>query len=63
MHALDTVLGTFPLIINTVPAMLLDARRLRLLQPKALLLDLASKPGGDGVGDIIPISAEKAVTA
>lgn len=63
LHALDTALGAFPLIINTVPAMLLDARRLRLLQPKALVLDLASKPGGDDVGDRIAVNTEKAVTA
>ncbi len=50
MQALDAALGQFPLIINTVPAMLLDADRLRLLKPKALVLDLASKPGGDDAG-------------
>lgn len=50
MRALDGVLGDFPLIINTVPALLLDAHRLRLLHKKALVLDLASKPGGDAAG-------------
>lgn len=51
MHRLDDVLGDFPLIINTVPAMLLDARRLRFVQTGTLILDLASKPGGDDAGD------------
>ena len=50
MHRLDDVLGDFPLIINTVPAMLLDARRLRFIQTGTLILDLASKPGGDDAG-------------
>ena len=47
------MLGGFPLVINTVPAMLLDEKRLRLLKPKALVLDLASKPGGDDGGDTL----------
>ena len=51
MKALDEVLGAFPLIINTVPAMLLDERRLRMVSEKALILELASKPGGDDAGD------------
>ena len=51
LKELDAVLGSFPLIINTVPAILLDAQRLRRLSPKVLILDLASKPGGDDAGD------------
>ena len=39
-------LGAFDLIINTVPALLLDESRLRWVNPEALLLDLASAPGG-----------------
>lgn len=50
--SLDTVLPKFPLIVNTVPALVLSAERLMRLQPRTLVLDLASKPGGDGVGDI-----------
>ena len=57
MQLLDDVLGKFPLIINTVPAMLLDAQRLHLVQPKALVLDLASKPGGDDAGDRKAVAA------
>lgn len=52
MEQLDGVLPAFPLVINTVPSLLLDGKRLARLAPKALVLDLASKPGGDGVGDI-----------
>lgn len=51
MEQLACVLGAFPLVINTVPSLLLDEQKLSLLAPKALVLDLASKPGGDGVGD------------
>lgn len=39
------------LVINTVPAKVLDEQLLRLLRPDALVLDLASKPGGDDAGD------------
>ena len=49
--ALDAVLPEFPLIINTVPAMVLGEKQLDLLKPDALVLDLASKPGGDDAGD------------
>ena len=62
MSVLDAVLGEYPLIINTVPAMLLDAHRLRLLRPKALVLDLASKPGGDDAGVTLKRRSRKAVT-
>lgn len=51
MEQLDRVLSAFPLVINTVPSLLLDEKRLNRLAPKALVLDLASKPGGDDVGD------------
>ena len=48
---LDAVLPDFRLIINTVPAQVLGKNRLHLLRKDALVLDLASKPGGDGAGD------------
>ena len=47
LSRLREVLGTFPLIVNTVPAMLLDRETLRCVRRDALILDLASKPGGD----------------
>lgn len=39
-------LGGFDLIVNTIPAPVLDERRLRWVAPGAFLLDLASAPGG-----------------
>ena len=36
----------FDLVFNTVPAPVLGAEALRKLQPTALVVDLASKPGG-----------------
>lgn len=42
----DSSFGEYDLIINTVPAMLLNERRLALLKKGALVIDLASKPGG-----------------
>ena len=43
---LDGVLGRFGVIVNTVPAPLLDGAKLELTQPGTLLLELASAPGG-----------------
>ena len=43
---LDGTLGVYDAVINTVPAQVLDERRLRELKPGCLCLDLASKPGG-----------------
>ena len=39
-------LGGFDLVVNTIPAPVLDERRLRWVDPGAFLLDLASAPGG-----------------
>lgn len=39
----------YDLILNTVPARLLEEETLRDLKPGCLVLDLASKPGGAGV--------------
>ncbi|MEG2000378.1 MAG: dipicolinate synthase subunit DpsA [Evtepia sp.] len=39
-------LGGYDLIINTVPAMMLDELHLEWIQPEAFLIDLASLPGG-----------------
>ena len=43
-------LGGYDLIVNTVPARILDARHLQWVQPQVLILDLASYPGGAGNG-------------
>jgi len=39
-------LGSFDVIFNTVPHMVLDEKLLKELDPKALVIDLASRPGG-----------------
>ena len=49
--ALDDVLPAFSLIVNTVPALILDRERLKKLREQVLVLDLASKPGGDDAGE------------
>lgn len=51
LSRLREVLGSYPLVINTVPALLLDRDMLRIVRKDALILDLASKPGGDDVQD------------
>lgn len=39
-------IGGFDVVFNTVPAVLLDEAMLKCLKPDALVIDLASKPGG-----------------
>ena len=43
---LDNYLGQFDLIVNTVPAMILPEDRIKELKSDALIIDLASAPGG-----------------
>lgn len=43
---LDGKLSDFDMIFNTVPARVLDERRLREIDKECLCMDLASKPGG-----------------
>lgn len=45
-NSLSTALMEYDCIINTAPAMVLDEAVLRRVRKDALLLDLASKPGG-----------------
>ena len=45
-ETLDAALGRFDVIVNTVPAPLLDEKRLSLTRPGVLLTELASSPGG-----------------
>lgn len=45
-RALEGRLGSFDIVVNTVPSLVMTAVRLRELPPSALVLDLASKPGG-----------------
>lgn len=42
---LDTLLPQFDAVVNTVPAVVFDKKRLLLLQKDCLIVDLASKPG------------------
>ncbi|MGE5677643.1 MAG: dipicolinate synthase subunit DpsA [Pseudomonadota bacterium] len=51
--------GKMNIIINTVPAMLLDSRILELLKPEVFILDLASNPGGTDFA----CAAEKGIKA
>jgi len=43
---LPEILGRFDLVINTIPALVLGRDALCVLRPDALVIDLASKPGG-----------------
>lgn len=45
-NRLDGRLGNFDIIINTVPALVLNENRLKELKSDCLCMDLASKPGG-----------------
>ena len=46
MEQLDGWLGGYQMVINTVPARVLDRARLADLDEGTLVIDLASKPGG-----------------
>lgn len=46
LEELTWELGGFQLIVNTIPAQVLDARRLGWVSPEVFILDLASAPGG-----------------
>lgn len=46
MEQLSEVIGKMNVIFNTAPAMVLDERLLAKVNPKCLVIDLASKPGG-----------------
>lgn len=51
--------GKMNIIVNTVPALLLDCRLLELLKPEVFILDLASNPGGTDFA----CAAEKGIKA
>lgn len=46
LEELTCELGGFQLIVNTIPAQVLDVRRLAWVDPQVFILDLASAPGG-----------------
>ena len=43
---IDKYLGDFDVIFNTVPALMLDGERLQKIKSDAVIIDLASNPGG-----------------
>jgi len=46
LNKLNTLIGEFDIIINTVPFKILDGELLKQVNKECLLIDLASKPGG-----------------
>ncbi len=43
---IDSVLSESEIFFNTVPAVILDEKKLKLIDKRSLVIDLASKPGG-----------------
>jgi len=50
MCQLYDCISNYDVIFNTVPSLILDKQLLRNVNKKTLVIDLASKPGGVGVG-------------
>ena len=46
LNDLNDNLGKFDIIINTIPFQILDSQRLDLVKKEAIIIDLASNPGG-----------------
>ncbi len=46
LNELDNTLGKFDIVINTIPAIILDEEKLKKLNKDSLIIDLASNPGG-----------------
>ena len=46
LRDLDQNLGEFDIIINTIPHLILNERRLNLVKKDCLIIDIASNPGG-----------------
>lgn len=46
LSELDTVLGDYDIIINTIPFQILDESRLKYVKKECTILDLSSTPGG-----------------
>ncbi len=46
LNELNNFLGEFDFIFNTIPFLILDKNNLKLVKKQAILIDLASKPGG-----------------
>ena len=58
--ALDGTLNRFHFIFNTVPALILDAARLREVREDCVILDLASAPGGVDMEEALRLSLRAA---
>ena len=60
---LDAEIGKFRVIFNTVPSMVLDREKLMLMDKNAVIIDLASEPGGTDfiAAKELGITAEKAL--
>ena len=46
LNDLDEHLGKFDIIINTIPFIVLDDKKLDLIKQNCLIIDIASNPGG-----------------
>lgn len=46
LNEIDGKLSKFNIIINTIPSMILDESKIKLLNEECLIVDLASNPGG-----------------
>lgn len=46
INDLDTVLFDQDIIFNTVPSLIMDSKRIEKLNPRTVIIDLASSPGG-----------------
>ena len=46
LNRITACAGDFSAVVNTIPAKVITAETLQAIQPDALILDLASKPGG-----------------
>lgn len=46
LNELNETLKNYDIVINTIPSMILDEKRLQYLKKECLIIDLASNPGG-----------------
>ena len=46
LNELDSNLKNFNIVINTIPSIILEEEKLKLLNEDCLIIDLASNPGG-----------------
>lgn len=46
LNELEQTLYNYDIVINTIPSMVLDEKRLKYLKKECLIIDLASNPGG-----------------